>query len=75
MDEATPADLDRMTLSRVTLTGLEQSGMSGRREDNVRILTEEIAILEGFIRKYPGKADTLGAVIERYRKLLRPLVS
>lgn len=75
MDEATPADLDRMTLSRVTLTGLEQSGMTGRREDNVRMLTEEIAILEGFIRKYPSKAATLGAVIERYRKLLCPFVS
>jgi len=39
------------------------------------MLTEEIAILEGFVRKYPGKADTLSAVIERYRALLRPLVS
>lgn len=75
MSKATPQDLRRMTLSRVTLAGLEQSGMTGRREDNVRILTEEIGILEGFIAKYPGKADTLSAVIERYRALLRPLVS
>lgn len=75
MDEATPADLDRMTLSRVTLTGLEQLGMTGRREDNVRMLTDEIGILEGFIVKYPRKADTLSVVIERYRKLLRPFVS
>lgn len=75
MSKATPEDLRRMTLSRVTLAGLEQSGMTGRREDNVRILTEEIAILEGFIVKYPRKADTIGVVIERYRALLRPLVS
>ena len=64
-----------MTLSRVTLTGLEQSGMTGRREDNVRLITEEIAILEAFVVKYPRKADTLGTVIQRYRKLLRMLVN
>jgi hypothetical protein len=71
MSEATPAELDRMILSRVTLTGLEHAGMSGRPEDNRRMLREEIAVLEGFIAKYPTKAETLGAVIERYRAILR----
>lgn len=71
MSDATAADLDRMTLSRVTLTGLERAGMTGRREDNARMIREEIAILEGFIAKYPTKAETLGAVIERYRAILR----
>lgn len=65
------ADLRRMTLSRVTLEGLERAGMTGRPEDTARMIREEIAVLDGFIAKYPAKADTLGAVIERYRVLLR----
>lgn len=71
MSDATPDDLARMTLSRVTLEGLERAGMGGRAEDNRRMLREEIAIIEGFIAKYPAKADTLGKVVARYRFLLR----
>lgn len=70
MADAFPDDLKRMTLSRVTLTGLERAGMTGRPEDNARMIREEIAILEGFIAKYPTRADTLGVVIDRYRALL-----
>ena len=73
-DDASPDDLKRMTLSRVTLTGLERTRMTGRPEDNARMLREEIAIIEGFIAKYPTRTDTLGVVIERYRALLRTVM-
>jgi hypothetical protein len=70
MDEATPEDLQKMARSRAVLEGWERV-MLGRPEDHARMIQEEIAVLQGFVKKYPRKADTLGTVIERYRKLLR----
>jgi hypothetical protein len=70
MSEATPEDLDRMTKSRRVLHGWEQGGMTGRPEDNARMIREEIAVLDGLAQRYPVKADTLGKLIDRYRELL-----
>lgn len=73
MNRPTPEDLDRMTLSRVTLRGLQRVGMSGRPEDNARMLRQEIAKLDDLVGKYPTFADTLGVVQEGYRALLRTI--
>lgn len=67
MSDATPEELDRMMLSRATLARYQRAGADARIDR--RMVDEEIAILRGFIAKYPAKADTLGLVIEGWEGL------
>jgi hypothetical protein len=72
MLKSDPKDLDRIILSRQTLSRYRMAG-SDARVDPVMIHAE-CGILRRLIDKYPAKAETLGKLIEDWEMLLRGVV-
>jgi hypothetical protein len=71
--KASEAD-QRIILSRHTLAGYIAVGGTGRLDDLMRMIGEEIAILEGVAEDHPGKADKLAALVMEwiaYRERLK----
>lgn len=60
---------DRMILSRCVLAGWERAVPVGSPEDLLRLIGEEIAVLERILVAHPQKAAAVSGVIERYRTL------
>lgn len=60
----------RINLSRRTVTGWEKVGMSGRPGDQIRMLTEELQILDGIVGEHVDLVDEVGPLIGRYQQLL-----
>lgn len=66
MDEAKK----RVDLSRRTVSGWEEVGMSGRPGDQIRMLTEELQILDGIVGEHIDLVDEVGPLIGRYQQML-----
>lgn len=63
----TPAEADkRIVLSRHTLAGLLAVGGTDRLEDLIRMVGEEIVILEGIAEQHPGKAAKLVTLVTEW---------
>lgn len=60
----------RVALSRRTVSGWEEVGMSGRAGDQIRMLTEELQILDGIVGKHIELVDEIGPLIGRYQQML-----
>ena len=60
----------RLVLSRQTLYGWQQpGGPVGRPEDLLRMIGQEIEVLEGIARENAEFADSVNLLIERYQAL------
>ena len=60
----------RVALSRRTVTGWEQVGMSGRPGDRIRMLTDELQILDRIVAEHIDLVDEIGPLIGRYQQML-----
>jgi hypothetical protein len=61
---------ERLILSRRIIASWERLETSGGKiEDLMRMIGEEITILEGIVAAHPQKALTVGDLIRRYRDL------
>ncbi len=62
--------LQRIFLSRRTIAGWEQVGMSGSAKDKIRMLSEELQILDKLKADFPETAGLVEPLIARYQQLL-----
>ncbi len=71
MDKA--AATRRIIKSRFTLSGWRAVPPGGKAEDTLRMIAEEIAILDGIAAEFPAKAGTLGKLVQGWRQLAEEL--
>jgi hypothetical protein len=63
----------RIIHSRRVFYGWRQTPPAGRAEDTLRLVNEEIAVLDGIATQFPDKAGTLGMLVRDWKEMAEGL--